>query len=238
MRGEAPHRLAVGARRRQQDPPPLLALEPVFAAGDREAGGEPLDVPLPWARQRLVEVVEVEDEAPVGRREGAEVGEVGVAAGLHPQARDRRRRQVGGHHRGGAAEEGERRGRHPPVADRHQLGTRVAAWRSRIATGSARPSPGSQPPWLDRGAPERPAFPTAALSAASMPPPYSPTGRFPTPFVEIGPSAEGQTVAAACSDWLCSAACWPWPRGPGSSAWRGSSTSLAMTRRWIWLVPS
>ena len=22
------------------------------------------------------------------------------------------------------------------------------------------------------------------------------------------------------------------------SAWRGSSTSLAMTRRWIWLVPS
>ena len=99
-----------------------MRLEAAFAGGDREAGGEPLDVPLPGPRQRLVEVVEVEDEAAVGRREGAEVGEVGVAAGLHPQPRDRGPRQVGRHHRGGAAEEGEGRGRHPPVADRHQVG--------------------------------------------------------------------------------------------------------------------
>jgi hypothetical protein len=56
---------------------PLLALEAVFAAGDREAGTESLDVPLPGPGQRLVEVVEVEDEAAVGGGEGAEVREVG-----------------------------------------------------------------------------------------------------------------------------------------------------------------
>jgi len=66
--------------------------------------------------------VEVEDEAAVGRREGAEVGEVGVAAGLHAQPRHRGPRQVRRHHRGRAAEERERRGQHPPVPDRHQLG--------------------------------------------------------------------------------------------------------------------
>ncbi len=121
-RGEAAHRVAIGARRGQHRGDPLPALEAAFAAGDLEAGGEPLDVPLPRPRQGLVEVVEVEDEAAVGRGEGAEVGEVGVAACLHPQPGDRRRGEVGRHHRGGAAEEGEGRGRHPPVADRDQLG--------------------------------------------------------------------------------------------------------------------
>ena len=118
---ELADRLAVGARDRLHHRGPVLALEAVVAGGDLEARGEPLEVPLPGPGQRLVEVVEVEDQPPVGGGEDAEVGEVGVAAHLHPQARGRGRGEVGGHHRRGAAVEGERRDRHPPVADRQQL---------------------------------------------------------------------------------------------------------------------
>ena len=48
---------------------------------DDEAGGQPLEVPLEGSRQRLVEVVDVEDRQSLGRRVGAEIGEVRVAAG-------------------------------------------------------------------------------------------------------------------------------------------------------------
>ena len=87
-RRELPHRLAVradGARAR-----PLVrssSLKLAVAAGDLEARREPLHVPLERAGQRLVEVVEVEDERALGRREAAEVREVRVAAELHARAR-------------------------------------------------------------------------------------------------------------------------------------------------------
>ncbi len=45
-------------------------------------------------------------------------------------------------------------------------GTRVAAWPSRISTGSVRSVAGSQRPWLDRGTSRRAALPAAARSAA------------------------------------------------------------------------
>ena len=92
-----------------------------MAGGDEKAGGEPLDVPLPRPGQRLVEVVDVEDEATLGRGVEPEVREVRVAAALGPEARARRRRQVGRHHERRAAEERERRGQHAAVADRHQI---------------------------------------------------------------------------------------------------------------------
>ena len=57
-----------------------------FAAGEDEAGGHALDVPLEWAADGLVEVVDVEDETAVGRGEGAEVAYVGVAAELGKQS--------------------------------------------------------------------------------------------------------------------------------------------------------
>ena len=47
----------VGARRRR---------EAAVAPGHGEARGEPLEVPLPRARKRLVEVVEVEDQRASG----------------------------------------------------------------------------------------------------------------------------------------------------------------------------
>ena len=190
LRGEGAHRVPVGARGRLRHRPPPLAADAVFAGGDREAGGEPLDVPLPRPRQRLVEVVEVEDEAAVGRREDAEVGEVGVAAGLDPQAGGGRCREIGRHHGGGAAEEGERRGRHPAVADRDQLrdpGDRLSL---EDRDGVLAPLPGFHPAWLDRGARERAALPSSALSAAVfIPSPYLVPGRFPTLAVGTRPGA-------------------------------------------------
>src|SRR5271163_762532 len=57
-----------------------------FAAGEDEAGGHALDVPLEGAGDGLIEVVDVEDEAAVGAGEGAEVADVGVAAELGVEA--------------------------------------------------------------------------------------------------------------------------------------------------------
>ncbi len=142
--GELGHPAAVLADRRGDDPAPALASQPELPRGDLDARRHPLDVPLPRPRQRLVEVVGTEDQPPVGRREAAEVVDVGVAADLDHEARVRRRGEVGRHHRGGAAVEGEGRGGHPPVADRQQLGDPrlglAAEDRDRVlAVGGGRP---------------------------------------------------------------------------------------------------
>ena len=133
---------------------------------DREARREPLHVPLERPRQRLVEVVDAEDEPPVRRREDAEVREVRVAAELRVQARSRPIREVGRHQVGGAAEEGERRSEHAPVPDRAELGQsrsrllleqldRVSAHRPRLPRRRA----------TERGSSLRAALPRAARSA-------------------------------------------------------------------------
>jgi len=96
--------------------------EPVVAGGDGEARRQPLDVPFERRRERLVEVVHVEHQPPVGRREHAEVQQVRVTARLHPDIGPWRVREIPGHRRRRAAEVGERRGDHPPVPDRDQLG--------------------------------------------------------------------------------------------------------------------
>ncbi len=100
----------------------VAVAEALLAGGDREAGRQALEVPLERGRQGLVEVVDVEDQAPVGRGEHAEVQQVRVAARLHPDAGRRRVRQIPGHRRGRAAEVGKRRRDHAPVPDRHQVG--------------------------------------------------------------------------------------------------------------------
>ena len=96
--------------------------ESVRPRSEREARREPLDIPLPRARQRLVEIVDVEDLAPFRRREAAEVHQVAIAARLHANARVRRGRKVGGHVERRTSVEREGRHRHAPVADRNQLG--------------------------------------------------------------------------------------------------------------------
>ncbi len=64
----------------------VVFAEAIVAAGEHEARGETLHVPLPRTRQRLVEVVDVEDDAPLRRGEGAEVQQMAVTASLNAQA--------------------------------------------------------------------------------------------------------------------------------------------------------
>jgi hypothetical protein len=78
-----PHPFPVFADARLHDRATVRRGEPQVAAGDLEARGQPLHVPLPRARQRLVEVVEVEHELALWRGEHPEVGQVRIAAQLH-----------------------------------------------------------------------------------------------------------------------------------------------------------
>ena len=70
---------------------------------------------------RLVEVIDVETQAPLRRREDAEVRQVGITTGLDVDAARGQARQIGGHDQCGAAQEGERRDQHPAVADGHEI---------------------------------------------------------------------------------------------------------------------
>ena len=120
--GELGHRRPVGAHRGECGVASVGLAEAVVARRDREARRHPLQVVLERAGQRLVEVVQVEQQLPLGGREHAEVRQMGVAAELNLQAGPGRVLQVGGHDLGRAAVEGERRDQHPPVAHRHQVG--------------------------------------------------------------------------------------------------------------------
>jgi hypothetical protein len=78
-------------------------------------------IPLPGARQRLVEVVGTEYESTVRGRKSAEVRDVSIAAGLYRDARVWRQREISRHHGGSAAEERERGNKHSSVPDRDEL---------------------------------------------------------------------------------------------------------------------
>ena len=64
-----------------------LVVEPTGPRRDLEARDQSLHVPLPRARQRLVEVVDVEHDRAVRCREPAEVRQVRVATALDPEPR-------------------------------------------------------------------------------------------------------------------------------------------------------
>jgi len=143
----------------------------VDAPRDGKAGDQSLDVPLPWARERLVEVVDVEHHSSLWRCVRAEVGEVRVAATLHPDPRVWRRRQVGCHHKRRAPKEREGRCEHPAVPDcdqfrnsrrslllkqRNRIGT-ARRWGKRGVTRAGNPGaccPPASDPFLD-GEPRR-----------------------------------------------------------------------------------
>src|SRR5580693_9022873 len=88
---------------------------------DLEARRQALHVPFPRSREGLVEIVDVEQHPPLGRAEQAEIRQMGVPAQLHGDPGHRGGRQVGRHDQRPAPVERERRGQHPPVADRDQL---------------------------------------------------------------------------------------------------------------------
>ena len=120
--GELGHRRPVGAHRGERRVARLGLAEAVVTRRDREARRHPLHVVLERARQRLVEVVQVEQQLPLGRGEHPEVRQMSVAAELNRQAGPGRVLQVGGHDLGRAPVEGERGDHHPAVAHRHQVG--------------------------------------------------------------------------------------------------------------------
>ena len=74
------HRLAIGPGHCQIDRLALFGVEVTIASGDGEAGHQPLDVPLERAGERLVEVIDAEDQPPVRGGEDAEVGQMRVTA--------------------------------------------------------------------------------------------------------------------------------------------------------------
>ena len=121
MSGEVGHRGAVLADRVKHDPFLVLPGKAVVARRDQHAGGESLDIPLPRTGQRLIKIVDIEHQAPLGRGEHPEVRQVRIPAALHCQPRPRRRGEVIGHEQRRPAIERERRDQHPPVADRHEL---------------------------------------------------------------------------------------------------------------------
>ena len=118
---ERPDRLAVGAPRGLDDGVRVGRGEAAVAGSDLQAGAQSLDVPLPGARQRFVEVVDVEHEVPFRRGEEPEVGQVRVTARLNGEPRGGGCCQVADHHRCRPAEKAQRRGGHPSVADWQQL---------------------------------------------------------------------------------------------------------------------
>ena len=89
--------------------------------GDHHAGRKSLDIPLPGSGQGFVEIVDVEEDVALRRREAAEIHQVSVAAGLHAKSGRRGRGKVRRHDRGRAAIEGERRLGHAAEADRDQF---------------------------------------------------------------------------------------------------------------------
>jgi hypothetical protein len=97
----------------------LLDVEVASRHGD--ARREAFDVPFPRSRERLVEVVDVEDEVPLGGCEHAEVGKVCVATRLHAVPRHRRASKVVGHELRRTAQEREGRHQHPRVAHGHEV---------------------------------------------------------------------------------------------------------------------
>ncbi len=164
--GELAHRDAVLVDRVEHDPVLVLGAVAVVARGDQHARREALDVPLPRARERLVEVVDVEHEPALGRREHAEVRQVRVAAALRGQTRAGRPGEVVRHDLRRAAVERERRDEHPAVADRNQLGdARLGLVLEQIDGIRADRAGASNSAWRDRGTSARAALPRAIRSS-------------------------------------------------------------------------
>ena len=91
-----------------------------FAPRENEARRQPLDVPLKRPANRLVEIIQVEDNPVVERRIGAKIFYVRIAAQLRHETGVRMTCEIGRHDRHGAAKEPKRRSRHALILDRDE----------------------------------------------------------------------------------------------------------------------
>src|SRR5689334_18059149 len=66
----------------------LYIAQPIRLGRNRQTRHKPLDVPFPWSRQRLIEVVEIEYELAFGRCKEPEIRQMTVATRLHCDPRD------------------------------------------------------------------------------------------------------------------------------------------------------
>ena len=120
-----------------------LGGEAVVPRGDLQARRQALDVPLPRPGMGLVEVVDVEDQAGApGRRTPRSCDRWASPQSLDDDTGARRAREVARHRQRRAAVEGERRDRHPSVADRQQF--RYPGSRLAFQHGNGIRSPGSR----------------------------------------------------------------------------------------------
>ena len=105
---------------------------PCGAAGQHQRSGHALQIPLERAANGFIEVVDVEDEAAVGRGIGAQVAHVRIAAELAHDAGRGQLGQVRSHHRRRAAKVSERRlGHQLRISDRIECQARALAWTAR-----------------------------------------------------------------------------------------------------------
>ena len=90
------------------------------AARDFDTHDQALEVPFPRSRQRLVEIVDIEDQYAFGRGEAAKVREMAITARLNRDPRDTRIREIPRLNDRRTAEKSERRHGHPLILNREQ----------------------------------------------------------------------------------------------------------------------
>ena len=110
--GESAHLLAVTENALFYGLPCSCLFVPGLAGGQYQGCGHTFQVPLERATDGFIEIVDVEDEAAVGRGKCAEVAHMSIAAELRFNAGIRNDSEVGSHDGCGAAEVAEGRLRH------------------------------------------------------------------------------------------------------------------------------
>ena len=119
--GVFPHVFAIALHSVPSRVPAAAFAKVVLPRSKYHACGEPLYVPLPGSRRRLVEVVDVENEPAFGRAEASEIADVTVAAGLHAKSGSRRAGEIESHQSRCASKERKGRLAHSSVANRKKL---------------------------------------------------------------------------------------------------------------------
>src|SRR5437016_5178850 len=95
--------------------------EPICAPCNDDAGGKPLDIPLPGTWKRLIKVIHIENLIPFRCSVDAKVTEMSITTDLHLQTCNRSRGEILGHNHRRPTQKAKGRGGHATVADRQQL---------------------------------------------------------------------------------------------------------------------
>ena len=199
--GELPDGRAVRARALGHDRPAGRVVELAAPRGDLEAGGQALEVPLEGPGKRLVEVVDVEDQVPLGRGEARRSWTGGRPRTAGPRGRCGPRGP--GRRPSPRPRPGRRRRRTRPSGRSGWGPDREAGWwpggRGSPEGRCGRPA-GAHSPWLDRG--------TLALAPGARRP-LAPLG-WPAsspPIIPLPPPACAGARSSVSGSAGCAASC-------------------------------